>query len=363
MLSGGMDSGSVVAVAAKLLAAEDRSPLQTFSAVGTDPAACIETRMARLSAEMAGIAPHFVNYNNLGGDRAELQRITEQSENLFDAHMSLVRAVYLTANRLKIKVVIDGAGGDVVLNSGNPIVRSLLRGRLLKTIRELRGQSAFWGSALNPRKVLISAMWAAFAPDSLRKRRRRVIQRRENRAALAGNGVFSADFATRVDVAARQERFRAHNSEERPSAPGYRLAVVKHPNLAVARERYDRVASVFAVEPRDPFLDIRLIRFCLSLPADQLELHGWPKIILRRAMADYLPEKVIWRRGKEHLGWAFTQSVFQNWSGWQQVFHRKNEPIRHYVAETRLDGPWAMDKRHCFELAILSNWLKRNEMH
>lgn len=55
MLSGGMDSGAVVAVASRLLQAEGRGPLQTFSAVGPDPQACKETLAIQHSQGMPGL--------------------------------------------------------------------------------------------------------------------------------------------------------------------------------------------------------------------------------------------------------------------------------------------------------------------
>jgi hypothetical protein len=39
--------------------------------------------------------------------------------------------------------------------------------------------------------------------------------------------------------------------------------------------------------------------------------NGWPKAILREVTAGQLPDAVRWRRGKEHLGWAFTSSLVQ----------------------------------------------------
>ncbi len=82
-----------------------------------------------------------------------------------------------------------------------------------------------------------------------------------------------------------------------------------HPYLTVGLERYNRVASSVAIEPRHPFLDQRLVAFCLTLPGSQKLGEGWPKIILRRAMGEHLPDTVRWRRGKEHLGWDFTRAL------------------------------------------------------
>jgi asparagine synthase (glutamine-hydrolysing) len=90
-----------------------------------------------------------------------------------------------------------------------------------------------------------------------------------------------------------------------------RAKSIDHPFLTVGRERYDRVAASVGIEPRDPLLDRRIVAFCLTLPGEQLLRGGWPKIILRRAMADRLPDTVRWRRGKEDLGWSFTAAFIK----------------------------------------------------
>ena len=45
-------------------------------------------------------------------------------------------------------------------------------------------------------------------------------------------------------------------------------------------------------------MDKRLVEFCLALPARQSLRDGWTRLILRRALAHTLPEKVTWRVGK-----------------------------------------------------------------
>jgi asparagine synthase (glutamine-hydrolysing) len=88
-----------------------------------------------------------------------------------------------------------------------------------------------------------------------------------------------------------------------------RAEVIEHPFQVVGRERYERVAASVAVEPRDPFLDRRVVALCLTLPGNQTLQGGWPKVVLRHAMADHLPDAVRWRNGKEHLGWSFTTAL------------------------------------------------------
>jgi len=82
------------------------------------------------------------------------------------------------------------------------------------------------------------------------------------------------------------------------------------PYAITGRERYDRVAGAMGIEPRDPYLDSRVIAFCLSLPIDQLHADGWPKMIQRRAMAGLVPDSVRWKLGRDHVGWRFIDLCF-----------------------------------------------------
>ena len=63
----------------------------------------------------------------------------------------------------------------------------------------------------------------------------------------------------------------------------------------------DLCAANFRLEVRHPFMDKRLIEFCLALPADQKLSNGFGRIVMRRALSGFLPEKVQWRGGKADL--------------------------------------------------------------
>jgi asparagine synthetase B (glutamine-hydrolysing) len=76
-----------------------------------------------------------------------------------------------------------------------------------------------------------------------------------------------------------------------------------------ARERYEREAARIGIEPRDPFLDVRVIEHCLTLPVELMVRSGWTKFILRDAMENRLPDVIRWRKGRKHLGWDFTRTV------------------------------------------------------
>ena len=362
MLSGGIDSNSVAAVASRMLATEGRGPPLTFSAVGPDRETCVETRAIQSALRGCGLSPTLISHTGLDDYKDELIRLTAGCAEPFDGHMTLVRTVYLAAHRRGVKVMLDGVGGDVVLTSGNRVAQLLLKARIGKALSEAREEKLFWGPEWKAPRALIAAAWAAFAPERLRTTRRNLEWHYQDWRIRAGRGRVSADFARKFALSDRRNRFRQHIGNGMPIGAEHRTQSIRHPHLIVGRERYDRVASALAIEPRDPFLDIRLIAFCLSLPASQLQDGGWPKIILRRAMAGMVPSDVIWRRGKEHLGWTFTQAMLRHWKNSSPDKGKLAKYVSNSaLSEPRSRKPGEMDRERQFELLVLSCWLARNQ--
>ncbi|MEL7218730.1 MAG: asparagine synthetase B family protein, partial [Pseudomonadota bacterium] len=307
MLSGGMDSGSVSAIAARLLKQSQAPPLHTFSAIGTDPE-CPETRAIEAALEIDHISPTRISLGEIASYRADLERLVNASAEPFDASMTLLYAVYLFAQRSGHKVMLDGVGGDTTLGSPNMIAWHLRGGRVMQAWREAKGEEQFWDHPEPALPGFIRGVRQAYIPQWLRDLRGAFRQNGERTSA----SLVSPDFDERIGMTERRLENAEHIALSWGDSLENRMKRVLHPYIIVARERYDRVASALAIEPRDPFLDRRVLEFCLSLPADQLQKNGWPKTVLRRSMDGLLPDAVRWRAGKEHLGWDFTQSLWRD---------------------------------------------------
>ncbi len=61
-------------------------------------------------------------------------------------------------------------------------------------------------------------------------------------------------------------------------------------------DRKDRMSMANALEVRVPFCDYRIAEYLYNVPWEMKEYHGYEKGLLRIAMQDYLPEKVLWRK-------------------------------------------------------------------
>ena len=363
MLSGGMDSGSVRRWRRDCWRVTGEDRCTTFSGVGPEPKACVETRTIQMTAALPGLAPHFIDHSELAADRQALIDLPVSGEP-FDFHMTLIRAVDQAAHRQGVKILLDGVAGDVALTTDSPVGMMLRRGNVLAAFREARAEARFWGPTWPKWRSFIHGAWAAWAPGLVRDCKEKVRAKLADRR-LARMGLTSPEFATAIDLPAWRRRCRGQAIDDRPFGVERRRQAILHPHLTAARERFDRVASAMAIEPRDPFMDVRLIHFCLSLPAAQLQAHGWPKIILRRAMRGILPDRVIWRRGKEHLGLAFTLSLFDGWAGWSGDLAAARPLLERFVRPAVLDESnqrrgKALDIGQRFKLFFLLSWLGRS---
>lgn len=369
MLSGGMDSGSVVAVARKLRARAGEGPLPVVSAIGPEPASCVETATILEAQAMGGLEPHSISHAALGELLPELAELGWGVDEPFDSHMTLVRAVYLLARRRGVKGMLDGIDGDTVLGEGSHLARLLRRGRWLTAWREAVGQNRFWVGHYPAWSELGRGAFRAFAPGQLYRVARR-LRGRSPAAQLRVNiekSLISSDFAQRIRLGERLEALAAHRPHEpADDLPSERARAVSHPYLTVGIERYGRTAAALGLEPRHPYLDRRVVELCVSLPGEQKLAGGWPKAVLRRAMAGKLPETVRWRCGKEHLGWTFTQAVLS--AEQQRLRHCIEEGVvglAHYIDggklrtdwEAHLEGRDSRSSERTYQAAVLAGWL------
>ena len=256
-----------------------------------------------------GIDPRFVDHSKLDEFMPELGALSLAPPTLFDHHMALIRSIYLAAHRAGAKVVLDGLGGDIVLSDGGFLPYLLRKGRLFSAIREARAEGLFYSAGPSAASLLLAASRAAFVPDWVRGMRRRLITSGRSTRELQSNTLINPEFARRVGLDERLAMVAARPLDFAPGSSARRAATVFDFRLAGARERYEREAARLCIEPRDPYLDVRMITFCLSLPVELIIRDGWPKFIMRAAMSGRLPDAVLWRRGRSHLGRSFTKAV------------------------------------------------------
>lgn len=272
-LSGGLDSSSIAATAQKIcLSGECSSELQTYTVASSLEGADPELPLAQETASFLGMPHETILIPRLEPfDRGDDNSLTwpEPVNDPFFAGLFLQFRQIST----NCRVVLDGEGSDNLLHFEMwPYVKDMAR----------RGE---W-------RELLSTL-----PDYLRERgsvwpgiRRRIREAGGNHPDAARVPEWlNPEFAARTGLKERERRWNQTPFESvHPVLPGA-YASLTLPQWAHFFENENSGVTRVPVEVRFPYLDLRVVRFALSLPA-----YPWlfRKRILREAMAGKLPEKV-----------------------------------------------------------------------
>jgi asparagine synthase (glutamine-hydrolysing) len=307
MLSGGLDSSSICAVAQRLLAEQGRGPLPTFSAISATTPPGIETEMIEAVIAHTRVDPHRLVPGDLAGLDIDTDNAIRQSDDPFDFEIIIIPALFAAAARKGCSTLMTGVDGDISAGVSRRYLIYLLKsGHLSRVARET------FGLARNLKCGWRYAAWLlAFSIRSVLAPRHTRRQHKQGKLAeLMQSSCISPEFAAETDALGRLGRiYDTELPEPEPESLRHRhKLLMQAPSLTVALERYDRGAHRFSIEPAHPFLDRRLVEFALSLPEDQRARNGWGKWILRQAIADALPAPVRWRGENDNVNWQFADA-------------------------------------------------------
>jgi asparagine synthase (glutamine-hydrolysing) len=276
-MSGGLDSSSIATVAVEVLRArhgEARILAQTiiFDPLVPDD----EERFAVAVARSLGIEHELI--------RADRRRLFEKWEQLEyrkdepsnDPFSSITTDQFRRAAEFA-PIMLSGQGGDAVFYASHPYFYDLLRrGRLLRFASEVAGFTLRRGK---------------LPPLCLRSSFRRARGVQPARAPLPS--WMAPEFVRELRL---DERWNAYWNEELPVHPT-RPQAYNHLNNNVGWQRLNEYTDAAAMHVplvyRNPFLDVRLVRFLLRVPP-----MPWfaEKELLREAMRGRLPELTRTRR-------------------------------------------------------------------
>jgi asparagine synthase (glutamine-hydrolysing) len=373
MLSGGLDSSSIVGFARTILRENGGPALATLSAVTDDPG-CEESHHIRAVLALPGLDPLTLRPDDASRARGAIASFIASIEDPFDGAMVLPALIYAAAKARGFSAVLDGVDGDTVASHEPDILARLLRARAwAPAAREARGLARFYRGTYEPwssaARLLGGSAVRAAAPAFLRRAWSPIRQRRAVRAAIS-ESILRPEFAERACV---PDRLRALWSQRDPHLaldPRERQAEeLMHPQIASALERYHRVAASQGIEARHPFFDKRVAEFCLAIPWEQKLRDGWTKRIVRRATAGLLPDEVRWRRGRwVRLGGDFLRAAIDASGDFlTRELGGEMEPLAPYVDPAKVRALFARHRLGDIEAgetlwaaAVLSSWLRNS---
>jgi asparagine synthase (glutamine-hydrolysing) len=309
LLSGGLDSSSVVSVARDILKQEKNpiriipssSAIHTLSAVFDDVPEADERNFINAVLSKSEFSAHFLHPDRdspllkVNGHHW-LKDDLPDDKNLFISWQ-----LYQHAQNLGIRTIIDGfLGDDTISYCGGCLAELTRKGKWHTVFRESFGISRHWGIPIW--KILLQQVIFRLMPSCMLSRWQ--ILRNHPKEYLQDLPLINPDLAQRYNLA-KSLWYREEQQWLLKTARELHHFALAWPAHQYDLENLDAAAATFGLDLRHPFSDHRLIEFCLALPPEQKVRGGYTRAILRYGLASSLPNEVQARAGKTDLGLVF----------------------------------------------------------
>lgn len=270
-LSGGLDSSAVICSMAHLSKHDNAHTQKNWqhAFVASFPGTALdETKYARMVTDQLQIDADFVTIDPLK-DLDSVFYHTYLFEELFYAPVTPFVQLYGQVKRQGVTVSIDGHGADELF-AGYPfdmdaaLIDSLPKRSEFKEILEAINNSSGRAADADYKNKL--------------------------KYALLNKYPLLRRFSKNLNLVPKKEQF------------GYLNSVLFQSTfktiLPTLLRNYDRYSMMNGVEIRMPFLDHRIVEFAFSIPHTSKVRKGFGKAIVRDALADLMPQEVVYRKDK-----------------------------------------------------------------
>ncbi len=308
-LSGGLDSSSVTATAAGLLATQDRR-LSAFTAAPTHSTPNERIRFTDEWHYAAAVAAMYPNIDHLrvGNndaplfDALELREAGQDWPVLNPSNTIWMNGIDRAARDRRITILLVGQVGNITISydGGELLAAQFRSGDLLGAARTMKDLHRLRGRSL-PGLGMDAA--DAILPNQMRRALHRLAGRPE--FALFDYSIVNPNFIRTKGIEARAKAVAGSvRNLSRGNSRALRLAMLDRADRAHWAASTRRL---FGIDTRDPTSDRRVIELCLSVPDTQYLHKGEYRSLIRRAMAGILPAQVLneRRKGLQAADWRF----------------------------------------------------------
>ncbi|WP_028611922.1 asparagine synthase-related protein [Paenibacillus harenae] len=294
-LSGGLDSGSVVSFAARALRDQEK-PLHTFSYVPVDDFSdwTPRSRIANERENIKSTVNHVGNIHDQYFEFPEMNPLSEVNEWLdimeepykFYENSFWLRGIYQKAHEQKVGVLLSGSRGNWTVSWGPALD---YQASLLRSFKWIRFYKEFqqYSTGLGANRSLVIRIVGKKAFPGLAK-----LMTSTQEPDLPD--LINPEFAKRTNV---YERLRDHGYDfwGDPLQNVYEVRKKQFENpyyWSLTGKVGCKQSLRHSLWERDPTNDLRVIRFCLSVPEEQFVQNGLDRALIRRSTKNYLPEKI-----------------------------------------------------------------------
>ena len=358
-LSGGLDSSAITCMAHEILKSGDAeaSDLRTVSFVYDLSSSSDESDFISYVEDKIGVAGLHVRES----DCPPLSVFPDRSRVSFpdgiDCHFARHKVLFDEMNKSGGRVLLTGHGGDEMLHSGasptDELRDQIAQLQPLRLHRALREWCKF------SKKSYIGLLWQEGIVPSLPLQLQLLLERREY---MKVPSFINEEFVVKLRL--KERRFNTTNvfgfrlPSGRTQALGY-LSVVKMLAKAAYRSRG-------LIEVSHPYMDRSLVEFIHAIPLQQKIRPGETRSLMRRALKNLLPPKVLNRKTKRGPDEATLRALNREWPQLEQMFIESRAEALGYVDGKKLVSAFERARHgqgdtNLFVMISLELWLRSLE--
>lgn len=322
LLSGGLDSGPVAALAARNLVAER---LLSVSWVFDELGSCDERRFSDEIARMWGLETVHVPCDD-AWPLADLAKWPfDPNGPQQNVYRGCVERGYRAAHAKGARVMLSGyCGDDLYVDSGDWMIDLIREGRVRETWSELRRESRTLGMPTAVRRWVLAPLVPA---PIWRHRRERFRARSTPWLTPYARSLLGPD--------PWAEGYWSRSCRKRP---GQRRAIFGD-WFATGVAAEDRYASQAGVEVRYPFRDRRLVELALAMPSHLLHRGQITRPVVRQAFRNLLPTSVLARDDKASFRPLLDRAMFGTKPGaFRTILCRRGGLASRFVDDAWVDS-------------------------
>lgn len=348
MVSGGLDSGSIAAIASKELKKEEKVlkgysflPIESYSNKIVNHRIADESEYVNILKNYCG----NLDITYCRNDNINSLTNIDELIGIFEQPIKTLENSYWVTGMAKqssedgVKVLLIGQNGNVSISFGDFFIhmQTLIRQfKFGEIIREVNAANKRYGK---PKKAIYSTIISNAIPYKIKKIRHRKEDTIENKFE---------DSVIKLDLV------KKYNVEERFDKKGYNSVITKVGTLKETRKSILDEATLahigimetkdslaYGIIKRDPSKDKRIMEFCLSIPSEAYVHEGEERYLIRSSMVGILPEEIRtnWRnRGIQSADWV--ERLLPDWDKTKNQVKEAlmDNEVKKYVDIEKVEG-------------------------
>ena len=361
-LSGGLDSSSITCAAAKI-AKKNNKKISAYTAIFSelnkeDEHKTNETKFSKLVAKHSETSHRIIAIKKIDVIKNILNSQQNLTEPNYHGNQYIDKSIFNKLNQDNIDIYLSGYDGDSIVSYGYQ--------KIHKFIRQAKIKSAYFEYIQLKKKRMQHGNYYSFFRDYLftniaSNQLLQIYYQLKNKFPIDSSSWFLRKDLSKIEKNKVKESYVSSVKDLK----NFHLNTFNSEIWQHSLELFNLNSSKFKIDVRYPFLDKRVMQFCLNVP-DSLKLkNGLDRYILRAALKDLIPDEIYNRTTKSDLSPYYNYSYNKNFHLMKTAILESSDFLENIIDIDKI-RKFSIDekdetKKIIFQhIAVLSKWLKCN---